>query len=61
MAKCAQCSAPEVSKKCSACKQVWYCSKDCQKSHYRIHKKECAKLGNSSAPLPRGLNHLVTA
>ena len=28
---------------CSRCKKVAYCSKDCQKSHWKQHKKECAK------------------
>jgi hypothetical protein len=23
---------------------VYYCSRECTKAHYKIHKKECAKL-----------------
>ena len=39
------CSACEkksdVAKKCTACKCVWYCDKDCQNKHWKEHKKEC--------------------
>ncbi|OAX31589.1 hypothetical protein K503DRAFT_777457, partial [Rhizopogon vinicolor AM-OR11-026] len=28
-------------KACSACKLVSYCSKECQKNHWRIHKHDC--------------------
>ena len=33
-------------KKCAACKRVAYCSKECQKKHWRVHKTEC-----KSAPM----------
>ncbi|KAG9681899.1 hypothetical protein KCU95_g14669, partial [Aureobasidium melanogenum] len=47
---CAQCKKPEEDpeekplKPCTACKSVFYCSRDCTKAHYKVHKKECAKL-----------------
>eukprot|EP01034_Spumella_vulgaris_P023243 gene23243-29447_t len=28
---------------CSKCKQVVYCSKGCQKAHWKIHKENCVK------------------
>lgn len=31
-------------KKCGGCKTVAYCSKDCQKSGWPLHKGECAKF-----------------
>uniref|UniRef100_A0A383W4U2 MYND-type domain-containing protein n=1 Tax=Tetradesmus obliquus TaxID=3088 RepID=A0A383W4U2_TETOB len=38
---------------CSACGCVFYCSKDCQKAHWREHKPQCkpaaAKAGSSSS------------
>ncbi|KAI0014507.1 hypothetical protein F4780DRAFT_789627 [Xylariomycetidae sp. FL0641] len=30
--------------KCAHCKMVWYCDKDCQKAHWRIHKPECKPM-----------------
>ena len=30
--------------KCTACKEVFYCSKGCQKKHWKEHKFECKKL-----------------
>jgi hypothetical protein len=30
--------------KCSRCKAVWYCSADCQKAHWRLHKSHCGKV-----------------
>ncbi len=29
--------------RCGACQKVMYCSKGCQKSHWRIHKKVCSR------------------
>ena len=31
-------------KKCTACKCVWYCDKDCQNKHWKEHKKECRRI-----------------
>ena len=31
-------------KKCSRCKWAKYCSQDCQRSHWKSHKKDCDKL-----------------
>jgi hypothetical protein len=34
--------------KCSKCKRVKYCSKECQKAHWKDHKKDCEAANNSS-------------
>jgi hypothetical protein len=36
-------------KSCSACRAVSYCTKECQKKHWKQHKKECATLAASAA------------
>ena len=41
---CATCGEEKVPHKCSSCKSVQYCDRDCQKIHWSIHKKECDKL-----------------
>ena len=33
-------------KACGNCKMVWYCSKECQKAHWKIHKNECEESRN---------------
>ncbi|PYI21651.1 hypothetical protein BO99DRAFT_420557 [Aspergillus violaceofuscus CBS 115571] len=34
-----------VLRKCSKCKQAWYCDKDCQRGHWRDHKHSCVHIG----------------
>ncbi len=44
--------------KCTACRQVFYCSKPCQKRHWKEHKFGCKKLPykvESSAEMGRYL------
>lgn len=42
---CAQCSKTGGSlKPCNKCHTTLYCGKDCQKAHFKTHKKVCASL-----------------
>lgn len=42
---CALCGKLAKANKCGACKKVHYCSKECQKAHWKEeHKKECEEL-----------------
>ena len=31
-------------KKCTACKCVWYCDKECQSKHRTEHRKDCWRI-----------------
>lgn len=44
---CSTCSEENAAKKCSKCKAVRYCDRECQRLHWFIHKKECARTSNS--------------
>ncbi|KAH0373214.1 hypothetical protein KCU65_g544, partial [Aureobasidium melanogenum] len=39
--KCANCSATTNLKCCAKCQDEWYCSRSCQKAHWKLHKKSC--------------------
>ena len=43
--QCANCSGPGQPslQSCSVCKQTKYCSRTCQKSHWKTHKLQCSK------------------
>lgn len=42
---CSTCGEEKPAKKCSKCKVVQYCDRGCQRLHWPVHKKECARLG----------------
>lgn len=46
---CVTCGEEKAIKKCSKCKAVQYCDRECQRLHWFMHKKACARLGQSSA------------
>jgi len=40
---CGQCLKISPTNRCSKCKILKYCSKECQASHWEVHKKQCRK------------------
>ena len=59
---CAHCSV-ELAKamRCSQCKTVCYCSRECQKQHWGSHKSQCKALALALLaphPLPPQNHHL---
>ncbi|KAM3963018.1 LOW QUALITY PROTEIN: ankyrin repeat and MYND domain-containing protein 2 [Aphomia sociella] len=47
---CSTCGEEKPAKKCSKCKSVQYCDRECQRLHWFVHKKACNR--ESSAPSP---------
>lgn len=45
---CVTCGEEKATKKCSKCKAVQYCDRECQRLHWFMHKKACARLGQST-------------
>lgn len=51
---CANCQKTEEElsaplKRCAKCQTTTYCSRDCQKGHWKIHKKSCASNAAANA------------
>ncbi|KAL0842349.1 hypothetical protein ABMA28_014471 [Loxostege sticticalis] len=46
---CSTCGEEKPAKKCSKCKTVQYCDRECQRLHWFVHKKACNR--ESSAPV----------
>lgn len=40
---CSTCGEEKPDKKCSKCKEVQYCDRECQRLHWFMHKKTCAR------------------
>ncbi|EFJ29337.1 hypothetical protein SELMODRAFT_91741 [Selaginella moellendorffii] len=45
--KCADCGAP-AEKRCSRCKNDWYCGRSCQVANWKIHKKICDLVSSAN-------------
>lgn len=52
--KCAQCSKAAANlnggsfSRCAKCRETLYCNRDCQKTHWKTHKKVCASQANAN-------------
>lgn len=55
-ATCAHCGAPEKGaaalKVCSRCRRVKYCSQDCLKAAWKVHKRECVPAPGAAEATP---------
>ena len=40
---CLTCNKRNVNLRCSKCKVIFFCDKDCQKEAWKIHKKHCGR------------------
>ncbi|XP_058806862.1 ankyrin repeat and MYND domain-containing protein 2 [Phymastichus coffea] len=49
---CDTCGEEKAPKKCSKCKMVQYCDRECQRLHWFMHKKTCNRSTQSSAKVP---------
>lgn len=66
---CMTCGEDKATKKCSRCKTVQYCDRECQRIHWFLHKKACNRLNqsiNSQDKIPdeidsRQINDAVTS
>eukprot|EP01043_Picozoa_sp_COSAG02_P014330 COSAG02_NODE_589_length_19902_cov_119.928939_9_plen_289_part_00 len=43
---CAKCGCGGAKKLCGRCRQVSYCSQQCQKQHWKRHKKQCTPVSD---------------
>lgn len=49
MTYCSTCGNEKPDKKCSKCKAVQYCDRECQRTHWFMHKKTCARPTSTTA------------
>lgn len=50
--ECAQCGNRAECRACSQCQFVFYCSKDCQRRHWKVHKQTCSAPAAIVAAVP---------
>ena len=41
---CAACGKDDPVSRCSLCKHTRYCSVDCQRAHWKVHKQDCVTI-----------------
>lgn len=48
---CANCGKTSADlKRCAKCRSEYYCNRDCQKAHWKAHKRVCASRAATTAP-----------
>ena len=51
---CAGCGSPGAMNKCSRCRSVYFCGKECLHAGWKMHKKECKDLAAAAAAAAGG-------
>jgi hypothetical protein len=46
---CANCKAKISKKKCPCCRNVYYCSEECQKTDWKKHREECVDIADDTS------------
>ena len=55
---CGKCALGQKLKRCTRCKQAFYCSQACQKKGWRVHKRSCVPILQQD---PKHVDKLVRA
>jgi hypothetical protein len=58
---CAFCKKTEPPMRCSRCKSIFYCDRQCQRAHWRRHKRECVVAPDSPVASPRSSTEAESA
>ena len=58
---CKELTKPENLLKCSRCRKVFYCNKQCQKNHWSKHKLDCIDTSTSTSSAPDSVSNPAQA
>ncbi|XP_007420737.1 zinc finger MYND domain-containing protein 10 [Python bivittatus] len=58
--KCGMCGS-EATKRCSRCRNEWYCKRECQVQHWRKHKKACNLIADTLKKLQEEVHVQATS
>ena len=50
--ECAECGE-QTNRRCQKCKQIFYCGRECQLRHWKMHKKDCKALEASRSVIDK--------
>ena len=50
--RCFFCAKDKATMKCGRCTRAKYCNRECQTSHWKVHKRDCVSFKEEGAPQP---------